>query len=81
MYKVINRFRETHHNNHIYEVGDTYPAEGKKLVASRAEFLRKKHAQYDVAFLEKVEEKLDDKPAAKKTSTKNSADEPEKSDA
>lgn len=69
MYKVINRFQEKNHDDHVYEVGDPYPAEGKKLVKARAEFLTKVHAKYEVPFLEAAEE-------PKKPSTKPSNKEP-----
>lgn len=52
---MINRFQEKHHDGHVYEVGDTYPADGKKLVKVRAESLTDIHKEYDVAFLEFVE--------------------------
>lgn len=77
MYKVINRFQEKNHDNHVYEVGDTYPADGKKLVKARAEALTKVHDEYNVAFLKAVEE-------PKKASTKQQVNKPstdEKSDA
>lgn len=56
MYKVINRFQEKNHDNHVYEIGDTYPANGKKLNKTRAEFLTKVHAEYGVAFLKPIDE-------------------------
>lgn len=28
-YKVIKRFKDTHDNDHIYEVGDKYPHKGR----------------------------------------------------
>ncbi|MFJ8102797.1 hypothetical protein [Lysinibacillus sp. NPDC096212] len=77
MYKVINRFKEKNHDDHIYEVDDPYPADGKKLVKARAEFLTKVHEEYNVAFLKAVEE-------PKKATTKQPSKEPstdEKSDA
>lgn len=55
MYKVTNKFKENQHEGHIYNVGDTYPVEGKRLVKSRAEQLLKVHPTYKVAFLEAVE--------------------------
>ncbi|MEK5530655.1 hypothetical protein MKX79_14915 [Viridibacillus sp. FSL R5-0468] len=64
MYKAINRFIEQNHNDHIYEVGDTYPVEGQKLVKKRADELTKVHPQYKVAFLQVVEEKDVKTPAA-----------------
>lgn len=72
MYKAINRFKEEIHDNHIYEVNDPYPAEGKKLVKARAEFLTKVHDEYNVAFLKAVEEP---KKATIKQSKEPSTDE------
>ena len=73
-YKVINRFQEKNHDGHVYEEGDVYPAKGKKLVKSRAEFLTKIHAEYGVAFLEEIEEKKEHEKQKEEPST------PEKSD-
>ena len=76
-YKVINRFQEKNHDGHVYEIGDTYPAEGKKLVKTRADSLMKVHKDYGIAFLEAVEE-------PKKATVKQTPKEPsteEKSDA
>lgn len=69
-YKVINRFQEKNHEDHIYEQGDIYPAEGKKLVKTRADFLMKRHATYGVAFLEEVASSTPPKKAPAKTTTK-----------
>lgn len=75
-YKVINRFQEKQHDGHIYEVGDAYPVEGKKLVKSRAEQLTKVHSEYGVAFLEEVVEAK--KPSTTSKTTKKGAETPEK---
>lgn len=77
MYKVINRFKEKNHDDHIYEVGDTYPADGKKLIKTRAETLTKVHDEYNVAFLKAVEEpkKVSTKQALKEPSTDEKSDE------
>lgn len=56
MYKVINRFKEKNHNDYVYEVGDIYPVEGKKLVKKRADELIQVHPQYGVAFLQVIED-------------------------
>ena len=72
MYKVINRFQEKNHDGHVYEVGDSYPADGEKLVKTRADFLTKVHNEYKVAFLEVVEEAK--KPASKQTNKEPSTD-------
>ena len=56
-YKVINRFKEKNHDNHIYEVGDVYPAKGKKFIKRRADSLTEIHEEYGVAFLEAKETK------------------------
>lgn len=76
MYKVINRFKEKNHDDHIYEVNDPYPAEGKKLIKARAEFLTKVHEEYMVAFLEALEEpkKATSKQAPKQPSTDEKSD-------
>lgn len=68
MYKVINRFKDLQHGGRIYEIGERYPAGGKKLVKSRAEFLTKRHPVLGVAFLEEIEEKSTQK---KETTEKN----------
>ncbi len=85
LYKTVNRFREEEHDNHVYEVGDPYPAEGKKLVKSRAEFLTKVHEEYKISFLEKIEEPKKPSTTAKNTqkTTKKEGEAPkstEKSD-
>jgi len=76
LYKVINRFKETNHDDHIYEVGDNYPADGKKLVKARAEALTEVHEEYRVAFLKAVEEpkKAPTKQASKQPSTDEKSD-------
>lgn len=76
MYKVINRFKENNHDGHIYEIGDNYPANGKKLVKARAEALTEVHEEYGVAFLKAVEEpkKATTKQASKQPSTDEKSD-------
>lgn len=69
-YKVINRFKEKNHDDHVYEIGDDYPAVGKKLVKTRADFLTKSHATYGVAFLKEVESPIPPKKAPTKATTK-----------
>lgn len=76
MYKVINRFKEKNHDGHIYEVGDNYPANGKKLVKARAETLTEVHEEYGAAFLKAIEEpkKATTKQASKQPSTDEKSD-------
>jgi len=76
VYKVINRFKENNHDGHIYEIGDNYPANGKKLVKARAEALTEVHEEYGVAFLKAVEEpkKATTKQASKQPSTDEKSD-------
>lgn len=69
-YKVINRFKEKNHDDHVYEEGKPYPAEGKKLVKARADFLTKVHSDYGVAFLEEVAQPTPPKKAPAKATTK-----------
>jgi len=77
VYKVINRFQENNHDGHIYEIGDTYPADGKKLVKTRADSLTEVHKEYGIAFLKAIEEPK--KVAPKRTAKEQPTD--EKSDA
>ncbi len=55
-YKVLNKFKEKYHNNHIYKVGDVYPKQGEKLNKTRAEYLSKLNDEYKVVFLEEIKE-------------------------
>jgi hypothetical protein len=81
MYKVINRFKEKHHDGRIYEVGDVYPAVGKKFVKARAEGLSKTHPIYGVAFLELVQGTPPGTSIEKtETTNKKGKEAPEKSD-
>jgi hypothetical protein len=76
MAKVIRQFRETSHEDHIYNEGDTYPAKGFKADAERVSFLSKQHPTFGVAFLsveeekevskEKIEQEKDDSGIAEK---------------
>lgn len=50
-YRVINRFKDKDNNGKVYEVGDSYPGQGRKLNVKRAEYLTKPHPKYGVAFL------------------------------
>lgn len=70
MYKVINRFIEKNHNSHVYEIGDFYPVEGKKLVKKRAEELTQVHPQYKVAFLQVIKDDVKSPAATKKSDAK-----------
>jgi hypothetical protein len=57
MAKVTRQFREISHNDHIYNEGDTYPAEGFEADEERVSFLSKKHPTYGVPFLSVEDEK------------------------
>lgn len=54
-YKVVRRFQDIKHDR-IYEVGDTYPAEGDKASKTRLEQLATTKNKYEKVFIEKVEE-------------------------
>lgn len=53
--KVVNVFKETEHDGHIYSVGDVYPAEGYEADSKRVEFLSQVHPKYKKIFLADVE--------------------------
>lgn len=77
-YKVINKFREKHDNNRVYNVGDPYPFnnEGYKPTNKRLDHLSKPNPDFEkVVFIEKVatEEPVEEKkkPKAKAKTEKN----------
>lgn len=51
MYEVIKAFRDSKNNDHLYEVGDTYPVPGYKPTKARIEELVKGKNRFGVAFL------------------------------
>lgn len=54
MYKVLKRFKDK--DEHIYEIGDVYPAEGKKKpIAARVKVLSTQNNAYKTVFI--VEDK------------------------
>lgn len=78
-YKVLNTFKEKEHDNHIYEEGHIYPAEGYEADEKRVEFLQKKHEEYDVKFLETPKAK-ESKGASKGETEKGKKETTKKSD-
>lgn len=54
--KVVNRFKAKEHDNHIYQPGDVYPAEGYEADPRRIKFLSEVHPRYNKIFLSDVEE-------------------------
>lgn len=53
-FKVIKRFKEKKHKNHIYEVNKEYPAEGFKATKSRTDELSSTKNKYGETFLEEI---------------------------
>lgn len=53
-YKVVRRFKETKHDGHVYEVGDSYPKEGSKATKTRLEELSTKKNKEEQIFIEEV---------------------------
>lgn len=53
-YKVINRFKDD--DGHIYEVGDVYPKEGKKITKKRIETLSTTKNKYKKVYIEKIDD-------------------------
>lgn len=55
--KVIKQFREINHKNHVYNVGELYPAEGFEANEERVALLSNPHPQLNGAvFLTDVKE-------------------------
>lgn len=55
MYKVVELFRDT--DGTVYNVGDTYPQEGKEVNEGRFDVLATTENKYNKVFIEKVEAK------------------------
>ncbi len=47
--KVIKQFREMNHKNHVYNVGDAYPAEGYEVNEERVALLSNPHPKLNGA--------------------------------
>lgn len=54
--KVVNQFQAGEHDNHIYQPGDTYPAEGYEADAERVAFLSELHPRFKKIFLADIQE-------------------------
>ncbi|MFJ7662963.1 hypothetical protein ACIQXW_11220 [Lysinibacillus sp. NPDC097162] len=52
--KVVNSFKELQHNGHMYNTGDTYPAEGFEATEERVFFLTGVHPKYEKIYLAEV---------------------------
>ena len=53
-YKVVRRFKETKHDGHVYEVGDSYPKEGSRATKARLEELSTQKNKYEQIFIEEA---------------------------
>ena len=49
--KVVNKFVEKEHENHVYNVGDIYPAMGFGTTEERIEVLSNIHPKYKKIYL------------------------------
>lgn len=54
MYKVIVRFMDLQDENHIYEVGDTFPRDGVKVGADRINELMSCANKIGCPLIEKI---------------------------
>ena len=54
MYKVIVRFMDLQDENHIYEVGDTFPRDGVKVGADRINELMSCENKIGCPLIEKI---------------------------
>ena len=59
MYKVIKHFTDMKDNNHRYNVGDVYPREGLKVLASRYKELASDKNRQGTPLIKEIE---DEKP-------------------
>lgn len=67
MYEVIRAFRDSKHNDHLYEVGDSYPVSGSKPTKARIEELLKGTNKYGRVYLKEVDETKTSDPDDGKT--------------
>lgn len=54
MYKVVCRFADMQDGNHIYEVGDIFPWDGKDVADDRIEELASKNNKIGVPLIKAV---------------------------
>lgn len=54
MYRVICKFADLHDNDHIYEIGDTYPREGIDVTENRINELASSGNKIRKPLIEKV---------------------------
>lgn len=68
MYKVIVRFMDLQDNDHIYEVGDTYPRKGSDPSFDRIRELAGKKNKIGKVLIEEIKEEpiAEEKPKPKK---------------
>lgn len=52
--KVVNKFKEKEHEDHVYHPGDPYPAEGFEATPERVEFLSQVHPVHKKIYLADV---------------------------
>lgn len=80
MYEVIRAFRDSKHNDHLYEVGDSYPASGSKPTKARIEELLKGTNKYGRVYLREVEDPKNPDPNEGKTPDPNESENATKGD-
>lgn len=61
MYKVIKYFEDMQDSMHPYKVGDTFPREGAKVLASRYKELASSKNRQGCPLIEEVEEENPEK--------------------
>lgn len=74
--KVVNKFRESDHDDRVYQPGETYPAEGYESNDERIYFLSKIHPTFQKIYLADIQEiESADPPAADTTDASDKDDE------
>ena len=62
MYEVLVYFTDLQDNNFAYNVGDTFPREGKKVTKSRVNELLGSKNKRGIPLIKLVEEEPEEKP-------------------
>jgi hypothetical protein len=74
-YKVIKHFTDMQDGNHAYNVGDEYPRNGVKVLASRYKELASSKNRQGVPLIEEIPEEVEEPKKEKKSKSVEKADE------
>lgn len=62
MYRVVRKFIDSKNDDHLYNVGDTYPVSGYKPTKARIEELSKGTNRHGRVYIEEVKDEAPQTP-------------------